>query len=231
MPRYFLRDKLYCEDFVLLDLCECKREHLNGTHRVCRCDFPALMRVCRQIRYNFIPIFFARVSVSIDLRDLYALDGKMQRKELPCLDRLCDDAIASIGGIEVASHSLCPSIAHQALVMTDILHHIDRKSGRISSQSRSQAIGSTLSRDQCCWDAADEHNLRLHQDIVDLKLHKVDHRLRAEDSKELRNGSAMNHLHEDLRKIMLRAKENARMAKLHPMSRLRISGPTNARRL
>lgn len=217
VPRYYLRDKLYCQRFDNYIPVGWKSEYLNGIQKVFPSRFPALMSLCRQIRNDFIPVFFAKVSVSIDLRDLYALTGKMQRKELRCLDKLCEDAIASIGHIEVASHSLCPSRYHSGLVMTDIIHHIDRKSGQFFSGCRSELMGNTLSRGECCRKAADEHTLGLQKDIVDLNLHKMEHFLCAEDFRSLRNGSEMNRLRTSLR-CRIEGREDSQGSRLHERS-------------
>lgn len=157
--------------------------------RFYRKTFSPLLQLCQQIRAEFLPIFFSKVTATLDLEAMIGSSVKADRKST-FLDILCDRAIARIGTLHIQSTAKC--FGKNRSAHGDPMHNcyngvyiiVERNSecvrlgypnGYLSSSKGALSPQGPIMK-------AVEH---LMAQIRSMNLHKLDHNLCQEDFKKL----------------------------------------------
>lgn len=144
--------------------------------------FPPLFGVCRQIRSEFIPLFFEQATVVLLLHSLH--------KQKLFADVLCDRSISFIRHIELCTvfkHTCWndPRAVLRVSVTEPVKVLIDRKEDTIAVRSRKNGGQGGIYRPQCCPDALKKDIDRLIKEIQALEVDAKSGRPRGNDFKLL----------------------------------------------
>lgn len=160
-----------------------------------RCDIPGLFHVCRRIRAEIVPMFFANAIAVLHVR-VPNLSKTTFGNTDSFLDVFSHNAIASLRRIEIRSDYICPDPSHGAgyagprrfRAQDSIKVLIDRRTETVEVTSLSSGTDQGRQQYPCCRKVASQTAEELVLGVRTLKLQQGSRKLKKEDLERLETG-------------------------------------------